>query len=342
MSENSKNKLAMRNYEELKEEEKEEVKIKLSSLDYTNPVSILQFCTESRKDVTAISSEIILRFKNNYFEDIQKLVIGLIEDLKTVQPETLFKTKRKILFRKFVSKKEEEKVINVLSKIITIEETIDEVEDKLLSAKVALMADMECWFQMIKKTYEYTKNQEIEYITVQESFKKANEEKEKLQELIMQNSDNSEYTYELLGLDKAIKHLQIKASNLLEIRGATLDLLAQIGNVQEIDEQIVSKIEAVITNIMPSWKRNFTIALEKYAKNNAVAMEKIISHMTNKFLVDIAIKNAVEKSSIDFKTLEQVNTELRESLEGLNMLQEEVKQIRQNTINVVKKYALQL
>ena len=342
MSENSKNKLAMRNYEELKEKEKEEVKIKLSSLDYTNPVSILQFCTESRKDVTAISSQIILRLKNNYFEYIQKLVIGLIEDLKTVQPETLFKTKKKIFFSKFVSKKEEEKVISVLSKIITIEETIDEAEDRLLSAKVALMVDMECWFQMIKKTYEYTKNQEIEYITVQESLKKANEEKEKLQELIMQNPDNSEYTYKLLWLEKAIKHLKIKASDLLEFRGTTLELLAQIEKVQEIDEKMLSKIEVVINNNMPSWKRNFTTALEKYAKNNAVAMEKIISHMTNKFLVDAAIKNAVEKSSINFETLEQVNAELRESLERLNMLQEEVKQVRQNTINVVKRYALQL
>lgn len=342
MSENIKNKLAMRSYEKLKEEEKEQIKIKLSSLDYTNPVSILQFCSESRNNVTAISTEIISRLKNNYFEYIQKLIIGLIENLETIQPQTLFKTKRKILFRKFVSKNEEEKVISVLSKIITIEETIDEVEDKLLSAKLAVMADMECWFQMIKKTYEYTKKQEIEYIAIQESLKKANAEKENLQELIMQNAEDSEYSYELLGINKAIKHLQIKASNLLEFRNATLELLAQIGKVQAIDEQRVSKIEEVITNIMPSWKRNFTTALEKYAKNNAVAMEKIISHMTNKFLIDTAIKNVVEKSSIDFKTLEQVNTELRESLEGLNMLQEEVKQVRQNTINVVKKYALQL
>lgn len=195
-----------RSLEQLNEEEKKQVETKLASLDYMDPVSIIKFGSESSKEVTSISTEMISKFKVRDFEDAQALITNLIGDLKTVDPDTLLTTKKKgvLSMVPFVGKKAEEKITKLLTQQVSIEKAIDEVEDKLVAAKVTIMGDMEFCSEMIKKTYEYANNQEIEYITIQEALKKANEEKEQLEELFRQNPNMIEYSYKISELNRAI------------------------------------------------------------------------------------------------------------------------------------------
>ena len=96
-----------RSLEQLNEEEKKQVETKLASLDYMDPVSIIKFGSESSKEVTSISTEMISKFKVRDFEDAQALITNLIGDLKTVDPDTLLTTNKKgvISMVPFVGKK---------------------------------------------------------------------------------------------------------------------------------------------------------------------------------------------------------------------------------------------
>lgn len=347
MSEIIVNTAQTRSLEQLNEEERRQVEDKLTSLDYMNPVSIIQFGSESSKEVTSLSTEMISKFKVKDFEEAQGLITNLLGDLKTVDPETLLETKKKGILSivPTVGRKAEEKITNMLTQQISIEKAIDQVEDKLVAAKVTLMGDMEFCTQMIKKTYEYANNQEIEYITIQEALKKANEEKEELEELFKKNPNNVEYSYKISELNRAIKRLELKAYNLLVFRTSTLQSVTQIGLVQGGDELMVSKIDDTIINVIPSWKRNFAIGLATYRLNNAVAIEKIVDDATNKLLIensemlkDTMLKTAaeMEKPSIAPETLQVVNKNLEDTFNGLNKVSEEAKKVRKDAIKTVQ------
>lgn len=336
-----------RNLEQLNEEEKKAVDTKLSTLDYMNPSSIIQFGSESSKEVTAISTQMISKFKVKDFEDAQSLISNLIGDLKTVDADTLLETKQKGLLSKlpFISQKTQSRITNLLTQQMTIEKAIDEVEDKLVASKVTLMGDMEFCSQMIKKTYEYAKNLEIDYITIQEATKQAHEEKEQLEQLFMQNPNNMEYSAKISDLNRAIRRLELKAYNLLVFRTSTLQSVTQIGLVQGGDELMVSKIDDTIINVIPAWKRNFAIALATYRLNNAVSIEKMVNDATNKLLVknsemlkETMLQTAVEmeRPSIDPETLQAVNTNLQETFDGLSKVTMEAKKVRQDAIKTVQ------
>ena len=336
-----------RNLEQLNEEEKKAVDTKLSTLDYMNPASIIQFGSESSKEVTAISTQMISKFKVKDFEDAQSLISNLIGDLKTVDADTLLETKQKGFLSKlpFISQKTQLKITNLLTQQTTIEKAIDEVEDKLVASKVTLMGDMEFCSQMIKKTYEYAKNLEIDYITIQEATKQAQEEKEQLEQLFMQNPNNMEYSAKIADLNRAIRRLELKAYNLLVFRTSTLQSVTQIGLVQGGDELMVSKIDDTIINVIPAWKRNFAIALATYRLNNAVSIEKMVNDATNKLLIknsemlkETMLQTAVEmeRPSIDPETLQAVNTNLQETFDGLSKVTMEAKKVRQDAIKTVQ------
>ena len=336
-----------RSLEQLNEEEKKIVDDKLSTLDYMNPASIIQFGSESSKEVTAISTQMISKFKVKDFEDAQSLISNLIGDLKTVDADTLLETKQKGFLSKlpFISQKAQLKITNLLTQQTTIEKAIDEVEDKLVASKVTLMGDMEFCSQMIKKTYEYAKNLEIDYITIQEATKQAQEEKEQLEQLFMQNPNNMEYSAKIADLNRAIRRLELKAYNLLVFRTSTLQSVTQIGLVQGGDELMVSKIDDTIINVIPAWKRNFAIALATYRLNNAVSIEKMVNDATNKLLVknsemlkETMLQTAVEmeRPSIDPETLQAVNTNLQETFDGLSKVTMEAKKVRQDAIKTVQ------
>ena len=337
----------IRSLEQLTEQEQKRVKKKLDSLDYTNPVAIIQFGSESSKEVTAISSEMISKFKVKDFEEAQMLISNLIGDLKTVEPETLLTTKK----RGFLSgipifgKRAEEKIASLLAQQMSIEKAIDEVEDKLVAAKVTLMGDLEFCSQIIQKTYEYAKDQEIECITILEALKKANKEKIELEKLFKENPNIIEYSYKIAGINNAIKRLELKYCNMLLFRTSTLQSVTQVGLVQGGDELMVTKIDDTIINVIPSWRRNFAIALATYRLNNAVIIEQMVNNATNELLVqnsemlkDTMLKTAteMERPSIDPETLKTVNKNLEETFKGLSQVNEEAKKVRADAIKTVE------
>ncbi len=335
-----------RTMEQLSKEERKKVKSKLESLDYMNPASIIQFGSESSKDVTSLSTEMISKFKVKDFEEAQELIVELVGGLKTVDPKTLLETKKKgFLSRVSLGKKAEEKIAKMLMQQTTLEKAIDEVEDKLVATKVSLMGDLEFCSQMTKKTYEYARNQEIDYLAIQEALKKAKQEKQEMEDLFAQQPNNIEYSYRIAELNRAIERLEQKAVNQLAFRTSTLQSVVQIGLVQGGDELMVSKIDDTITNIIPSWKRNFAIGIATYRLNNAVAIQKMCSNATNELLKknsemlrDTMLETASElqRPSIDPETLQEVNKNLEETFKGLSKVNEEAGKAREEAIKTIQ------
>lgn len=346
-----------RTLEQLEESERKQVEKKLSSLDYMNPISIIQFGSESSKEVTALSADMLSKFKVKDFEAAQELITNLVRNLKTVNPEILLETNKKggILSRlPGISKRSEQKITQLLTQQISIEKAIDEVEDKLVATKLILMNDMEFCSQMIKKTYEYVNSQEIDYLTIQEALNKATQEKERVEQLFKQNPNNPEYSYKISELNRAINRLELKAHNILVFRTSTLQSIAQIGLVQGGDEIMVSKIDDTIINVIPSWKRHFSIGLQIYRLNNAVTIQKLLDNATNELLLknsemlkETLIQTAIEmeRPSIDPETLQKVNINLQETFNGLNKVKEDSRKLRidaMKTIESVQTMALEL
>ena len=259
MSEMVVNTSQTRSIEQLNDEEKKQVEEKLASLEYMSPVSIIQFGSENKIDVISLSISMISKFKVKDFEELQELIVNLVGDLKTVDIESLLGIKKKRLLSKRlgVSKKEEKNNLKILTQQVSIEKSLNEVEDKLVADKILIFGDIEFCYQMMKKIYEYASDQEIDYITIQETLKKAGKEKEKLEGLLKQNPNNIEYSYKISELDRVIERLESKADRILKLRNSILQTVTQIRLVQEGDELMVSKIDDAIINVIPSWKSNF-------------------------------------------------------------------------------------
>lgn len=335
-----------RTMEQLTEKEQEKVRKKLEKLDYKDPVALIKFGSEHSKEVTDISSQMISKFKVKDFEEAQELITGLIGDLTTVDTDSLLETKKSWVQRlPFIGKKAQSKITNLLTQQMSIERAVDEVEDKMVAAKMSLMGDMQFCKEMVDKTYQYAKNLEIVYITIQEAIKMANQEKAEIEELFNKSPNNLEYSQRLAEINRGIKRLELKAYNTLLFRASTLQSVTQIGMVQQEDELMVQKIDDTIINVIPLWKRNFAIALTIYRLNNAVTIEGIVNDATNKFIKEnsemlketmLRTAEEMERPSIDPESIKVVYQNLADTFRGMEAVSKQQKEIRDKAIKTIE------
>lgn len=341
MSEIIVNKSETRSYEQLSEQEKKQVETKSSLLDYMNQIFIIQFGLDSSKEVTTILTEIVLRLRGREFEEIEPLITNFLGDLKTIDLTELLKTNKKRTSTRFPGskKKEEENVTKLLIKQLLVQNKIDEIEDKLLDTQISLTEDMCFCAKMIPKMFEYAKDQEIDYITIQKTIERIEAEKRQLEELYRQYPDNSEYLYRISEIERAIEKLNAKGQEIISFRQSILGSVSNISLVQRGEEIMVLRIKDAINNVISLWKRSFGFALEVYRKEKEVIINRIIEEETNQLLRQngerLKMTSLSKEQPIDVKMLQEVNKKLEKALGELNEVSKEVEKVKQDTIKVV-------
>ena len=137
---------------------------------------------------------------------------------------------------------------------------------------------------------------------------------------------------EIQDVETTIANLDKRIGDLQALQHSALQSLPMIRMIQANNNMLVEKFHTIRELTVPSWKRQFMLALSLNEQQNAVQLAESIDDATNEFLRSNATllrKNSVETARsnqrlvIDISTLEQVQSTLISTVEDVIRIQQE-------------------
>lgn len=137
---------------------------------------------------------------------------------------------------------------------------------------------------------------------------------------------------DLADLDALLASLQLRVANLVALQQSALQTLPQIRIVQQTGHVLREKFSTIREITLPSWRRQFMLALGLNEQKNAVELANQIDDMTNELLVSnanllhrnaVATAKANQRLVIDVKTLQEVSNQLVRTVEDVMKIHRE-------------------
>ncbi|MFB9168430.1 toxic anion resistance protein [Chromobacterium piscinae] len=137
---------------------------------------------------------------------------------------------------------------------------------------------------------------------------------------------------EIQDMETTLANLDKRIGDLQALQHSALQSLPMIRMIQANNNMLVEKFHTIRELTVPSWKRQFMLALSLNEQQNAVQLAESIDDATNEFLRSNATllrKNSVETARsnqrlvIDISTLEQVQSTLISTVEDVIRIQQE-------------------
>ncbi|MCK5759323.1 MAG: toxic anion resistance protein, partial [Clostridiales bacterium] len=137
---------------------------------------------------------------------------------------------------------------------------------------------------------------------------------------------------ELRDLQAMINRFEKRVHDLKLSRMVAIQSMPQIRLVQNNDQVLVERIQSSILNTIPLWKSQIVIAITLFRQKAALKVQKNITDTTNELLKKnsemlktgtIETAKEAERGIVEIETLQQVNTDLIETItESLRIQQE--------------------
>jgi uncharacterized protein YaaN involved in tellurite resistance len=131
---------------------------------------------------------------------------------------------------------------------------------------------------------------------------------------------------------QALDRLEKRVFYLQQARQLGIQQLPQIRIVQAGDETLIENLQATSALTVPAWKQKMVILLGLSQQKSALDLQKTVTDATNKMIREasammkdqaIAIEEQSQRGIIDLDTLQQANTDLIDTIQGVVRVQEE-------------------
>ena len=228
---------------------------------------------------------------------------------------------------KFFKKKKAE-VLNLQTKYKSLSANMSTVVKELQNKDQIL--------EQVSRNFDvmYDQNQQtFEYLTIaiyagEEVLKEENEKLKKMQAEaqasgdMMQIQKVSDFKDELLAFERRIYDLKLS-------RTMAINQAPQIRNIQKSADEVSESIKSAIVTAIPLWKSQMAIALGMEAVEQGLNAVNAVRDVTNQMLIANSEKNkelslkaaeAIERGVIDIETLNIVNNNLIETLDGTSRI----------------------
>lgn len=296
------------------------------SIDIKDSQAIIEFGVGAQSDIADFSDTVLDQVRSKDAGFAGEALNELMVNVKEVDVDGLSGSTNG-LFRRM-----SRKVKKFIGRYNKLSVQIDSITEKLESTRDSLFRDVELLDKLYDKNYDYLKELDI-YIAAGD--KKIVELKETVLPALRTEAEeagDAVKAQELRDMQSMIDRFEKRVHDLKLSRMVAIQSMPQIRLVQNNDQVLVERIQSSILNTIPLWKNQIVIAITLFRQKAALKIQKDVTDTTNELLkknsemlktgtIETAIE--AERGIVEIETLQQVNSDLIETItESLRIQQE--------------------
>lgn len=285
-------------------------------VDVHNVTSVQEYGSELNEVVAENGERFLSSVKAGDGGAIVELTSDLLKQLNMIDVSELnADNKWKNMLRKLpVVKKFVSSIENVKIKYNDIAENVNAIAEKIGDAKLVAQRDNSTLQEIFDNNVNYI-SRIREYILGAKILQE--ESNKKLQE--MQEHPENYESYEISEMQDFIGALDKRIADMQVTEAVLQQNLMQIKATQGNNSAIAAKSDNIVTNVIPLWKNQLSIAVIMNNQTKNVEAQRMLTDTTNKILAEnaknlhqnsVAVAQENEKSVISLETLKTTTSEL--------------------------------
>lgn len=304
------------------------------SIDVKDSQAIIEYGVGAQTDIADFSDTVLNQVRSKDAGHAGEALNDLMVSVKEIDVDSISGNSSNGLFKRF--SRQVKKFIGRYNKLSV---QIDSIVEKLETTRDSLFRDVELLDQLYDKNYLYLKELDI-YIAAGDM--KIQELKDTTLPALRREAEevnDAVKSQELRDLESLIGRFEKRVHDLKLSRMVAIQSMPQIRLVQNNDQVLVERIQSSILNTIPLWKSQIVIAITLFRQKAALKVQKKVTDTTNELLKKnsemlktgtIETAKEAERGIVDIETLQQVNSDLIETITESLRIQQEGRVARAN------------
>ena len=315
----------------LSPEEQKMVNDFAEKIDITNSQMVLQYGAASQKKLSDFSETALSRVKTKDMGETGELITNLISELQgfdatTEQPKGIFG----------FFKKTSNSIEQLKTRYDSADKNVERIKAQLEDHQVTLMKDITMLDKMYELNLVYFKELTMYILAGKKKLAEVRANDLKAAQEKAQRTQLPEDAQAARDLADLCDRFEKKLYDLELTRNVSIQMGPQIRLIQSNDTMMAEKIQTTIVNTIPLWKNQMVLALGIAHSQQAMQAERAVTDATNELLKKnaatlkqgtIEIAKESERGIVDIETLQQTNKQLIETLDELNKIRADGKDI---------------
>jgi len=315
-------------------EEKSQLEIALSELDFSNRTSIIYFGAKAQEELDDISNRMIDGVKNKDTGAAGAVLNEMVAVIKGFDIEELNPNKKLPWYSKLFGGTKP--LVKFMQGYEEVRDQIDMISNNLEEHKSTLMRDVVSLDKLYEANLDYFRKLEL-YIEAGEIKKKE------LAETILPEYETKAESQDMLAIQdlKEMRafgdDLERRVHDLRLSRQVTMQSLPSIRLIQENDKSLINKISSTLVNTVPLWRNQLAQTVTIFRSHESAKALKDASDLTNELLEKNAeglrdanreVRTQMERGIFDIESIKIANDTLIATLNDSLEIAEEGKQAR--------------
>ncbi|CAA6806397.1 MAG: Tellurite resistance protein [uncultured Sulfurovum sp.] len=322
----------------VQEEEKSQLEIALSELDFNNRNSIIYFGASAQEELDDISNRMIDGVKNKDTGAAGAVLNEMVAAIKGFDIEELNPNKKLPWYSKLFGGTKP--LVKFMQGYEDVRDQIDEISNNLETHKSTLMKDVVSLDKLYEANLDYFRRLEL-YIQAGEIKKKELEEQVLPEYISKAESSEMMAIQELKEVRGFADDLERRVHDLRLSRQVTMQSLPSIRLIQENDKSLITKISSTLVNTVPLWRNQLAQTVTIFRSHESAKALKDAADLTNELLEKNAeglrdanreVRTQMERGIFDIESIKVANNTLIATLNDSLEIAEEGKQAREKAL----------
>lgn len=310
------------------EEEKQMVQDFSEKIDISNSQLVLEYGAGVQKKMSDFSDQTLSVIRTKDLGEVGDMISNLVVELKNFDLDSEKKDSGIFSFFKKAAKKKD----MIQARYTEAETNVDEIVKTLEKQQITLMKDVAMLDQMYDLNKNYFKEVSMYIVAGKKKLEEVNTKTLTELNAIVTANRRDEDIQKLDELNSQVVRFEKKLHDLDLSRAISLQTAPQIRMVQNVNMEMVEKIQSTIVNTIPLWKNQMVLSLGVANAQEAVKIQKQISDTTNALLnknaetlkmATVEAARESERGIVDIETLKKTNEALISSLDEVMKIQED-------------------
>jgi uncharacterized protein YaaN involved in tellurite resistance len=301
-------------------------------IELSDSSRIVTFGGEAQREVASFADSILRDTANRDSGPIGELITSMILNVNKLDPDSL----RNASFFERLFGGIKGKVIKFREQFQSLASQVDRISLELERNQDVLKRDVAMLDGLFAKSLDQLKF--LEAYVVAGGERLDQEKRTRLAELEQKAAASGDGSagqiaaQELNDFRQALDRLERRLHDLKLSRVMAMQTLPQIRLIQNGNVALVEKLQSSLTQTIPAWKQQMTVALALHNQSEALQLQRKVSETTNEILRKNAeqlkigttgIEREVQRGIVDIETLAQVQRDFAATLNEVLSIQQE-------------------
>jgi uncharacterized protein YaaN involved in tellurite resistance len=328
--------------------EKEQYRALTEKINTHDITTIHEYGSELSAVVAENGEKLLSSVRADNGGEIVALTTELLRELNMIDiNEINSDTKWKNFLRKLpIVSKFVTSIENVKLKYNDIAENVNAISEKMAGAKLVALTDNSTLQEIFDNNVEYIGR--IRELILAGKIKEEDLDKEIAE---MKAHPEKYETYQISEVMDCKNALQKRVADMQVTEAVLQQNLLQIRATQGNNMAIAEKSDNIVTNVIPLWKNQLSIAVIMHNQTNNVKAQQMLTETTNKILAEnaknlhtnsVAVAKANEESVISLETLKTTTSELISTIKEVEKIHADGEHQRELIEKEIRNMSIQL